>query len=136
MFPFMLAAMGALPACRFRFAMLLVPMFPWAGAGAPAAESGAFECRWANHPVVIDGRAARLLHYDQRYSRPILGPDFPMIRPVEGRQSSGRGGSTDRARQERSRVFLREVDSRLAARIDQFGLPVVLVASDRTAGES
>ncbi len=39
--------------------------------------------------LVIDGRAARLLHYGQRYTRPILGHDFPMIRPDEGQRNLG-----------------------------------------------
>jgi hypothetical protein len=57
--------------------------------------------------LVIDGRAARLLHYGQRYTRPILGHDFPMIRPDEGQRTSGTTGGSDRARQERTRAFLR-----------------------------
>jgi hypothetical protein len=82
--------------------------------------------------LVIDGRAARLLHYGQRYTRPILGHDFPMIRPAE---SSGGTGNRGGAQQERLRSFLREVDGRLAARIEEFGLPVVLIANERTAAE-
>ena len=83
--------------------------------------------------LVIDGRAARLLHYGQRYTRPILGHDFPMLRPVQGpRAPIGTGA---RARQERARAFLREVDSRLARRIDEYRLPVVLIASERTAAD-
>jgi hypothetical protein len=85
--------------------------------------------------LVIDGRAARLLHYGQRYTRPILGHDFPMIRPDEGQRASASAASSDRARQERTRAFLREVDSRVAARIEEFRLPVVLVASERTAAQ-
>jgi hypothetical protein len=86
--------------------------------------------------LVIDGRAARLLHYGQRYTRPILGHDFPMIRPEDSHGAAGRPGSgEDRVRRERMRAFLREVDARLAARVEEFGLPVVLIASDRTAAE-
>jgi hypothetical protein len=85
--------------------------------------------------LVIDDRAARLLHYDQRYTRPLLGHDFPMIRPSQGRHKRARGGRTDGADLERTRAFLREVDSRLAGRIEEFGLPVVLVASDQVAAE-
>jgi hypothetical protein len=85
--------------------------------------------------LVIDGRAARLLHYGQRYTRPILGHDFPMIRPGAGQRASASTVGGDRAQQERTRAFLREVDSRLAARLEEFRLPVVLVASERTAAE-
>ena len=85
--------------------------------------------------LVIDGRAARLLHYGQRYTRPILGHDFPMIRPGEAERTSGSTVGSDGARQERTRAFLREVDSRVAARLEEFRLPVVLVASERTAAE-
>jgi hypothetical protein len=85
--------------------------------------------------LVIDGRAARLLHYGQRYTRPILGHDFPMIRPADSHEGSRPGGGVQRARRERVRAFLREVDARLAVRIKEFGLPVVLIASDRTATE-
>lgn len=85
--------------------------------------------------LVIDGRAARLLHYDQRYSRPVLGHDFPMIRPENSRRGPTPGDSSDRARLELTRAFLREVDSRLAARIEELRLPVVLVASERTSAE-
>jgi hypothetical protein len=82
--------------------------------------------------LVIDGRAARLLHYGQRYTRPILGHDFPMIRPGEGQGGPGAGSGAQR---ERLRSFLRQVDARLAARIEEFGLPVVLIANDRTTAE-
>ena len=85
--------------------------------------------------LVIDGRAARLLHYGQRYTRPILGHDFPMVRPEDSHGISGTDSGASRAQRERLRSFLREVDARLAARIEEFGLPVVLIANDRTAAE-
>ncbi|MGB7981565.1 MAG: hypothetical protein WCF36_12315 [Candidatus Nanopelagicales bacterium] len=80
--------------------------------------------------LVIDGRAARLFHYDQRYSRPILDHDFPMVRD----EDTGRD-SVQRARQERTRAFLRTVIGRLAARATQPGMPVVLVAPERLVAE-
>ena len=107
--------------------VVLDPTFATRDLVRSAAEDPAFLT------LVIDGRAARLLHYGQRYTAPILGHDFPMLRPVEGpRAPTGTGA---RARQERSRAFLREVDSRLARRIDEYRLPVVLVAGERTAAE-
>jgi hypothetical protein len=109
--------------------VVLDPTFATRDLVRSAAEDPAFLT------LVIDGRAARLLHYGQRYTRPILGHDFPMIRPDEGRRPSAPNGSADRARQERTRAFLREVDSRLAARVEGYQLPVVLVASERTAAE-
>jgi hypothetical protein len=109
--------------------VVLDPTFATRDLVRSAAEDPAFLT------LVIDGRAARLLHYGQRYTRPILGHDFPMIRPEEGRRPSAPNGSADRARQERTRAFLRDVDSRLAARIEEYQLPVVLVASERTAAE-
>jgi hypothetical protein len=109
--------------------VVLDPTFATRDLVRSAAEDPAFLT------LVIDGRAARLLHYGQRYTRPLLGHDFPMIRPDEGRRPAAPGGSSDRARQERSRAFLRDVDARLAARIEEYQLPVVLVASDRTAAE-
>ena len=109
--------------------VVLDPTFATRDLVRSAAEDPAFLT------LVIDGRAARLLHYGQRYTRPILGHDFPMIRPAEGRRPSAPNGASDRARLERTRAFLRDVDSRLAARIEEYQLPVVLVASDRTAAE-
>jgi hypothetical protein len=85
--------------------------------------------------LAIDGRAARLFHYDQRYSRPVLGHDFPMLRPEPIARERLSGGSLDRARREQQRTFLRLVDARLAARLAEHPLPVVLVANDRTAAE-
>lgn len=85
--------------------------------------------------LVIDGRAARLLHYGQRYTKPIFGHDFPLIRPADSQPVSMAAASNLRARLERTRSFLRDVDAKLAARVREFGLPVVLVASDRTAAE-
>jgi hypothetical protein len=109
--------------------VVLDPTFATRDLARSAAEDPAFLA------LVIDGRAARLLHYGQRYTRPILGHDFPMIRPVDGSPGSAAGGSDQRARQERRRGFLREVDSMLASRIEEYRLPVVLVAGDRTAAE-
>jgi hypothetical protein len=109
--------------------VVLDPTFATRDLVRSAAEDPAFLT------LVIDGRAARLLHYGQRYTRPILGHDFPMIRPAEGRRPSAPNSSSDRARLERTRAFLRDVDSRLAARIEEYQLPVVLVASERTAAE-
>jgi hypothetical protein len=83
--------------------------------------------------LAIDGRAARLFHYDQRYSRPVLGHDFPMLRPEPGGRE--RVGAVDRSRRERARAFLREVDQRLSARLREHALPVVLIGSDRTVAE-
>jgi hypothetical protein len=85
--------------------------------------------------LVIDGRAARLFHYDQRYARPLLGHDFPMVRPEPTRRDRAAVGTVDRARREQLRAFLRRVDSRLVGRVAEHGLPVVLVASERTATE-
>ena len=85
--------------------------------------------------LVIDGRAARLIHYDQRYARPVLEHDFPMVRPPATLRDRGGVGVLDRSRREAARAFLRQVDSRLAARLAEQPLPVVLVASDRTAAE-
>jgi hypothetical protein len=84
--------------------------------------------------LVIDGRAARLFHYDQRSSRPILGADFPRIRQVPDRELSS-NRTVERARREQTRSFLRRVDAGLAARVAATGLPVVLFASERTAAE-
>jgi hypothetical protein len=84
--------------------------------------------------LAIDGRAARLFHYDQRYSRPVLGHDFPMLRP-EPTGERRPVGAVDRGRRERSRAFLREVDHRLTARLRDHQLPVVLIGSDRTVAE-
>ena len=110
--------------------VVLDPTFATRDLVRSAAEDPAFLA------LVIDGRAARLLHYGQRYTRPILGHDFPMTRPADGHRGTGRPVSgTDRAQRERLRSFLREVDTRLAARIEEFGLPVVLITSDRTATE-
>ncbi len=109
--------------------VVLDPTFATRDLVRSAAEDPAFLT------LVIDGRAARLLHYDQRYTRPILGHDFPMIRPESTRRGPTPGGTSERAHQERTRAFLREVDSRLAARIEEFALPVVLVASARTVAE-
>lgn len=107
--------------------VVLDPTFATRDLVRSAAEDPAFLT------LVIDGRAARLLHYGQRYTRPILGHDFPMLRPVEGPRAPI--GTSARARQEHIRAFHKEVDSRLARRIDEFGLPVVLVTSERTAAE-
>lgn len=100
--------------------------------------------------LVIDGRAARLLHYDQRSSRPVAGEDFPMPRPGSQRGRPSFGGDDaraphqrsgpDRAGKERtkiemSRAFLRDVDARLSIRAAELGIPVVLVASERTVAE-
>lgn len=85
--------------------------------------------------LVIDGRAARLIHYDQRYARPVLEHDFPMVRPEATVRGRGEVGVVDRARREAARTFLRQVDARLAVRLAEQPLPVVLVASDRTAAE-
>ncbi len=109
--------------------VVLDPTFATRDLVRSAAEDPAFLT------LVIDGRAARLLHYGQRYTRPLLGHDFPMIRPTDSHRGSGSGAGGDGARRERMRSFLRDVDARLAARIEEFGLPVVLVASDRTAAE-
>ncbi len=109
--------------------VVLDPTFATRDLVRSAAEDPAFLT------LVIDGRAARLLHYGQRYTRPILGHDFPMIRPTDGSRDSASSITADGARKERTRAFLREVDSRLASRIEEFGLPVVLVASERTAAE-
>jgi hypothetical protein len=109
--------------------VVLDPTFATRDLVRSAAEDPAFLT------LVIDGRAARLLHYGQRYTRPILGHDFPMIRPTDGPRDSASSITADGARKERTRAFLREVDSRLASRIEEFGLPVVLVASERTAAE-
>ncbi len=109
--------------------VVLDPTFATRDLVRSAAEDPAFLT------LVVDGRAARLLHYGQRYTRPILGHDFPMIRPADSHGSSGTGGGAPRAQRERLRSFLREVDDRLAARIEEFGLPVVLIANDRTAAE-
>ena len=110
--------------------VVLDPTFATRDLVRSAAEDPAFLT------LVIDGRAARLLHYGQRYTRPILGHDFPMTRPADRHGGTGRpGGDADRVRRERMRAFLREVDTRLAARVEDLGLPVVLIASDRTAAE-
>jgi len=85
--------------------------------------------------LVLDGRAARLFHYDQRYSRPVLGHDFPMIAPGDQLRDDPAVGSVARHRLERSRAFLRRIDARLAERSAATGLPVVLVASERLAAE-
>jgi hypothetical protein len=108
--------------------VVLDPTFATRDLVRSAAEDPAFLT------LVIDGRAARLLHYGQRYTLPILGHDFPMIRPAESHGASGAGGAP-RAQRERLRTFLREVDARLAVRIEEFGLPVVLIANDRTVAE-
>jgi hypothetical protein len=85
--------------------------------------------------MVIDGRAARLLQYDQRYSRPVLGHDFPLPRPATTLDDRASIGSVNRVRREQVRAFLREVDSRLSARLAEDRLPVVLVATERIAAE-
>lgn len=85
--------------------------------------------------LVVDGRAARLFHYDQRYARPVLGHDFPMVRPAPPLRDSAKVGTDDGALREARRAFLRQVDSRLAQRLAVEPLPVVLVASDRLAAE-
>jgi hypothetical protein len=58
-----------------------------------------------------------------------------MIRLADTPRGSASGGTSERARQERTRAFLRDVDSLVAARVEEYRLPVVLVASDRTAAE-
>ncbi len=84
--------------------------------------------------LIIDGRAARLFHYGQRYSRPILAHDFPLMRPEDvASREPGSAETADRARQERTRSFLRQVDANLAARVAELELPVVLIAGERTA---
>ncbi len=80
--------------------------------------------------LVIDGRAARLFHYDQRFSRPVLDHNFPMVRDEEGGRDSA-----EPARRERTRTFLRTVATRLAAHSDALDLPVILVAPERLATE-
>lgn len=85
--------------------------------------------------LVIDGRAARLFHYDQRYAKPVLGHDFPMVRPVQSLRDRATVGAQDGALRESRRAFLRQVDSRLAQRLADRPLPVVLVAGERTAAE-
>jgi hypothetical protein len=85
--------------------------------------------------LAIDGRAARLFHYDQRYSRPILGHDFPMLRPEPTLRDRVAPEAVERHRRERTRAFLRDVDERLAGRLREHPLPVVLVGSDRTVAE-
>jgi hypothetical protein len=85
--------------------------------------------------LVVDGRAARLLRYDQRYSQPVLGHDFPLPRPATTLDDRFSIGSVDRVRREQVRGFLREVDSRLSARLAEEPLPVVLVATERIAAE-
>ncbi len=80
--------------------------------------------------LVLDSRAARLFHYDQRYCRPILDHDFPMLRD----EDAGRD-SVEPARQERTRAFLRTVVARLAGRSERTELPVVLVAPERLAAD-
>ena len=89
--------------------------------------------------LVLDGRAARLFHYGQRYARPVLGHDFPVLRGDDDLRAGTRQGR-DRAQRERTRAFLRTVDERLAARLEREGgsagaLPVVLVAPERLAAE-
>lgn len=87
--------------------------------------------------LVLDARSARLFHYGQRYARPVLGHDFPVLRreDVQSRARLGR----DRSERERTRAFLRTVNERLVDRVQPSGgserLPVVLVASDRLAAE-
>lgn len=108
--------------------VVLDPTFATRDLVRSAAEDPAFLT------LVIDGRAARLLHYGQRYTRPILGHDFPMLRPSGSSRDAGTVG-TLRASQERTRAFLREVDSHLTARVQEYGLPVVLVANPRTAAQ-
>jgi hypothetical protein len=86
--------------------------------------------------LIIDGRAARLFHYGQRYSQPILAHDFPIMRSVDvPPRDSSSSETVDRARRERGRAFLRQVDANLAARVAQAQLPVVLIASDRTVSD-
>lgn len=85
--------------------------------------------------LVIDGRAARLFHYDQRYCRPVLGHDFPVLRPAATLRDRAAIGSIDRVRREQLRAFLRDVDARLAGRLAEAALPVVLVATERIAAE-
>lgn len=86
--------------------------------------------------LIIDGRAARLFHYGQRYSRPILAHDFPIVRPSDAAPRDPSSSDTvDRARRERGRAFLRQVDANLAARVAQAQLPVVLIANDRTVSD-
>jgi len=83
--------------------------------------------------LVIDGRAARLFHYGQRYSQPILAHDFPMVRPADvALREPASAETADRARRERNLNFLRQVEANLAARVAESDLPVVLIASDRT----
>ena len=72
--------------------VVLDPTFATRDLVRSAAEDPAFLT------LVIDGRAARLLHYGQRYTRPILGHDFPMIRPDEGRRRPRAAAATERAR--------------------------------------
>jgi hypothetical protein len=89
--------------------------------------------------LVLDARTARLFHYDQRYARSVLGHDFPVLRSEDEPRSGGRQGR-DRGQRERTRAFLRSVDSRLAARLereasDGGALPVVLIANERIAAE-
>ncbi len=85
--------------------------------------------------LVIDGRAARLFHYDQRYARPVLGHDFPIIGPAQSLRDRGMVGAQGGVLREARRSFLRQVDSRLAQRLVDRSLPVVLVASERMAAE-
>jgi hypothetical protein len=89
--------------------------------------------------LVVDARAARLFHYGQRYSRPLLAHDFPVVREDEPDRGTGRG-ERGRAARERTRSFLRTVDERLAARVEReshsgSALPVVLISSERMASE-
>jgi hypothetical protein len=89
--------------------------------------------------LVLDGRAARLFHYGQRYARPVLGHDFPVLREDGDTRTGDRQGRAW-ARRERTRAFLRTVDERLAARLERDGgaggaLPVVLIAPERIAAE-
>jgi hypothetical protein len=109
--------------------VILDPSFATRDLVRSAAEDPAFLL------LVIDGRSARLLEYDQRYVRPVLAHDFPIVRPEVSRRDRGHVGALDGPRREARLAFLRKVDSRLSARLADRALPVVLAASERTSAE-
>lgn len=85
--------------------------------------------------LVLGAQCGRLLHYDQRLTRPVLDDGFP----VTSVGSPPRGGPVrDASQQGRTRTLLRSIGARLSAHLDAEGsraLPVVLIGPDRLVAE-